>query len=448
MERRVDGRRRAVGAFLLGVMVSAGQGSAVAAPDLGRPLTLEMCVEISREQSDQLARAQANLQSARGSSRMAASAYLPSLSLGAGWNRQWPERTAFISEYGTDPIIIKYDGSLSFSFRQTVLDLSAYADIRSSRRQYAASSDEFINTEADLIAATKQQFYACLAAIKVADVETGAVQVSREQLRRSETLFQLGSVARSDVLQAKVNLAQAEQILIERRNAVRVELSRLAMQMGLDPRLDLSLDTTLVLPDRDPEGSLDDWITRALIARPDLQAARSRVEAAHWAEKSAKLGRLPSVSAAYQWSTSGSSDNPWLDFESDNQTSTVWRWQLSASLPLFDGFGREGRIERAVGERRAQREILEFEEKSVALEVKDSFLSIRKERESLHAAESSVRLAEENLRLQQALYESGAGTLLEWDNANLALRRARLSLIQSQINLWLSHVRFWKAVGQ
>ena len=40
------------------------------------------------------------------------------------------------------------------------------------------------------------------------------------------------------------------------------------------------------------------------------------------------------------------------------------------------------------------------------------------------------------------------GTLLEWDNARLDLRRAEVSLIQAQINLLLAHVRFRKAIGE
>ena len=91
---------------------------------------------------------------------------------------------------------------------------------------------------------------------------------------------------------------------------------------------------------------------------------------------------------------------------------------------------------------------LERLEKEIALEVRDAYLSVANEWENLKAAESSVALNEENLRLQQALYESGAGTLLEWDNARLDMRRAEVSLIQAQINLLLAHVRFRKAVGE
>ena len=85
---------------------------------------------------------------------------------------------------------------------------------------------------------------------------------------------------------------------------------------------------------------------------------------------------------------------------------------------------------------------------NAALEVKDAFLSIAKNRESLRAAREGVQLAAESLRLQQALYESGAGTLLEWDNARLGLRRAQVSLIQAEISLLLSHLRFHTAIGE
>ncbi len=419
---------------------------AIAEPDLGQPLTVEECVEIALQQSDQLAEAQANLKTAHGSSVVSLSSYLPYISASAGWSRIWPVQERFVEGLGTQAVSPKYDGSISLSLRQNLIDLSTYADIRSSRQSYAASTEDLVDTEAVLKVTTQQQFYECLAAVKLADVEEEAVNVSREQLRRSETLFNLGSVARSDVLQAKVNLAEAEQILINRRNVVRVEHSRLAMVMGLDPRIDLVVDTTMVIPPIDPEGEIDQWIGDALLVRPDLRAARARLGAAEWSEKSARLGRLPSVEASWGYSRSSSSPDDWT--LQDANYSKGWRWRLSASVPIFEGLGREGRIEQAVGQKRARQESLDREEKSVALEVKDSFLSIRKERESLRAAESSVRLAEENLRLQQALYESGAGTLLEWDNANLDLRRARVSLIQSQIALKLAHVRFWKAVAR
>ncbi len=121
---------------------------------------------------------------------------------------------------------------------------------------------------------------------------------------------------------------------------------------------------------------------------------------------------------------------------------------VGLNMTFFDGLSREGRLQTATGSRRAQQESLDQLTQTAALEVKDAFLSIAKERESLRAAREGVQLAAESLRLQQALYESGAGTLLEWDDARLGLRRARVSRIQAEISLLLSHLRFHTAVGE
>ncbi len=431
----------------IAALACAGVADAQEGIDLSQPLQVEDCVAIALGENHLIGEAEARVTQSQGSAKMALRAVLPSVTGRAGWSEQArSEELPLVVEgqlVGTTDRI--YSGNLYLSANQSLIDLEGFYDLRSSRAVLSASHLDLDATREDVEFDVRGSFYGCVAALKLAEVEENAVEVAREQLRRAETLFNLGSVARSDVLQAKVNLADAEMNAINRRNVVRVEHSRLAMRMGLDPRIDLVVDTTLSIPSVDPVGSVEDWIQSAWETRSDLEAARERLHAAELGESSAKLGRLPTVGASLSLSHSGNSlTERMLD---DVDWSRTWTIGLGVNFTVFDGFLREGRIESAVGQKRAQREALDRQVKEAALEVKDAFLSIRKERESLNAAGQTVRLAEENLRLQQALYESGAGTLLEWDNARLDLRRARVSLIQAQINLIVSHLRFQKSIG-
>ena len=404
--------------------------------DLTEPLALDECVLIALAQSDRLREVEANVQSAHGASRAALSNVLPYATSGASWRR--------LDQSGTW-IQAPYEASVNMSAGINVLDLEGIYDLRRSRTSHEAARHDLSGATTDLTSTTKEQFYVCVAALQFAWVEERAVEVAADQLRRSETLFNLGSVARSDVLQSQVNVADSELALINRRNLARIELTRLAMVMGVDPRVDLMVDTTLVVPSEDPAAPIEDWMRIALERRPELKAARARLKAAEQNQAGLRLGRVPKLSMRYSTSLYGRGADEFLD---GAHTTTSWGLQLSASMPLFEGFSRDGRIEQAAGQARASREVLERQQKEIALEVKDAFLNILKERESLAAAETSVSLARENLRLQTALYESGAGTVLEWETARLNLRRAHVAWIQAKVSLLVSHVRFQKAVGE
>ena len=416
-------------------------------------LTADDCVQIAMEHNHSLGQAEAGVAGARGTARSGWREVLPSISTSAGYSLTKYDRV--ISgryDTATGQMLTSdktYSGSASLNASEQIT-LSGIKSFGSSRARLAASEFDLEATAEEVEVGTREQFYSIVAAIKLAEVEENAVEVAREQLRRAETLFNLGSVARSDVLQAKVNLAESDMNLINRRNVVRVEHSRLSLIMGLDPMLDITIDPTLSIPAQDPTGSIEEWIGRARQQRPDLRASESQLRAAELSESSAKFAYLPSLGASYTLSRRASSDvEQWLD-DSNEQNGPNTQWTIGAqlSMTLFDGFAREGRIQSAVAEKRSRELVLDQLGMQIVVEVKDAFLNIQKERESLRAAQSSVSLAEENLRLQQALYESGAGTLLEWDNARLDLRRARVSLIQAEINLVLSHIRFEKAVGE
>jgi outer membrane protein TolC len=187
-----------------------------------------------------------------------------------------------------------------------------------------------------------------------------------------------------------------------------------------------------------------------------VAAARARLRAAELAQSAARWLRLPTVGAQASWAQTkraGDQESPGYQTEEwetlpYDYTSEDWSVAVAANLNLFTGLQTEGEIERAKGQVLESRELLERLEKDAALEVRNSHVAIRDARESLNAARTSVSLAEESLRLQQALYESGAGTLLDWDDARLKLRRAELSRIQAEISLLLSHARFRRALGE
>jgi outer membrane protein TolC len=427
-------------------LISAG--TAVAEPDLSHPLTVDECVEIALEGNRSINQSRTSVDQAKGGTKTNLNCFLPNLSAQTSWSKSGGEQNDWrgLSEDEA------HSSNLSWQIQQPILDLSGIWSWRSSKASQYASEYDLANTIKTTEHEVRSQFFSTLASIKFTEVETNAVEVANEQLRRAETLFRLGSVARSDVLQAKVNLAQAEYSLINRRNEVRISYSRLAIYMGVDPRLDFTISEDVDIPQTDPEGDINEFIDYAFSNRIDLAAARARLHAAELSATSAMFSWMPYVNSSYGRSYNSRTNDAQTQQEIDlgiDETTSSENWSLSvrASLTIFDGMARQGRQQTATAQKRSRQIALSDSEDDAALDVKDSYLSMHKERESLRSAQSSVSLSEENLRLQQALYESGAGTLLEWDNARLDLRRAQGSLIQASLNLKLSHIRFERALG-
>ncbi len=434
--------------FTIGTALAGAQpaGQALA---LDGPLRVEQAVEIALENSDLVGQAIGRENAARGSYWASYNGLLPSITADGGWQQGRQAVAGLLTDEGST----LWGG---VTLRSSLINVPAWRSISAQKQAYTAASQDLDDARGAIEVSAREQFYASVASIKLAEVEDRAVSVAREQLRRAETLFRLGSVARTDVLQAQVSLADAELVAIQRRNAVSAQHGSLAIVMGIDPRAEFEVDSALVVPERDPEGNVDAWVEQALARRPDVAAARARLRSAELGQSAARWLRLPTLGAQASWDkTKRDGDQKqrdpftgaWYTSPYD-YTSEDWSVAIAATLTLFNGLQTEGEIERAKGFELESRETLERLEKEVALEVRNLSLAIRDARESVNAARTGVTLAAENLRLQQALYESGAGTLLDWDDARLKLRRAEVASIQAEIALLLSHARFQRALGE
>ena len=122
------------------------------------------------------------------------------------------------------------------------------------------------------------------------------------QERRITSMFELGSVARVDVLKAKVRVSDADVALIRQQNQVDIERARLATMLGLEPHTPLQLAGELQ-PGPAPLDS-----TQAVLEsdrRPDLQSAREQLRSAKNMHRAATLSRIPGLFATFSYSNSG-----------------------------------------------------------------------------------------------------------------------------------------------
>ena len=353
--------------------------------------------------------------------------------------------------------------NLGFSVRE---DLSLPLWYRYRSAQASVQSAKFGREAAaqDLAFQVKQQFYLTLRAQDLLTVQEEDLRLARDEERRINSMFELGSVARVDVLKARVRVSDAEVVLIRQRNTVDIEKARLATLLGYSPssRIQLAGDLQASVSTVDSSSAVDD-----ALMRPDLLQAQEDLRSANNSYRAAVWSRAPGLFASFDWNSSvGSSqsdniqsaefpENPSpgdttstlfvFPVESDTERDG-WTLRVGASVSL-DAFLNMGQHKRSRSAMRQAEYSLEGKELAVQQELEESILNYRASVTAIEAAQRGVESSEEDLRLSQERYQQGLGTVLELLEAQVNLTRSRNNLVNALTGLKISEAALDKARG-
>lgn len=440
-------------ASLLAFLFAAG-AAAQEMPILPDSLTVEQAVAIALERNYDVAVAAANLLAAQGRVWQSYRGLLPSVDARATLNHQQGRTPGGIDESGRIRIG-KYSNDnqqVGIGLSQSIFSWANIQNLKGAKAGERAGRGLNEAQKLDVALAVRIQFYELLKAMRLSEVRDEAVSLAEDQLRRAETLFELGSVARNDVLQARVNLQQARLEQIGARNRVEIERARLNQLLGLPVNTPLKISRAI---DTRPRGEIDSTavVAEALAKRPDLAAARESVNAAEASLGAAKASHYPELFGNLDWGKTyypgeGAADTSGVRITTFDNDNYGWSARAGVSLNVFDGLLAEGQVKSARGNLNSERARMQQSELAATLEVKEALLGVREATQSIAAATEGVSLAEENLKLAQERYAVGSGTILELDEAQVSLIEARSALVDSWAALFVAEAQLERARGE
>lgn len=238
--------------------------------------------------------------------------------------------------------------------------------------------------------------------------------------------YNVGIVARADVLRSEVELANAKQDYITASNEYDVAEATLNNIIGTP------LGTTLLLKDRlqyEPyENDMAYCLAYSEQHRPELKQAEYGVDAAEAALVVARSGHMPKVyaNASNNWGGNGSN---WPGDDDEN-----WSVGVTASINVFDSGVTWSKIHAAqealVQAKESQRQIKD----NVELEVRTDYLSMREAEKRITTAQVAVASAEEDYHIAVVRYQAGVGTNIDVMDAQEALTQAKTNYYQALYN--------------
>jgi NodT family efflux transporter outer membrane factor (OMF) lipoprotein len=273
------------------------------------------------------------------------------------------------------------------------------------------------------------------------DAQEDIIKAESDELDVMRKQFDLGGIAKTDVLAQQSELAQTQATLpslqkqlLQQRHLIAALIGRFPSQArGATPTL-----TTLHLP-ADLPVSLP---SRLVEQRPDMRAAEAQLHQASAEIGVAVANRLPQVTLT------GDYGNAALQLGSlFSPSSVVWNIAAGATQPIFHG-GTLLHQQRAA---EAGYEAAFGQYKNVVLtafqNVADALHALRSDADAVKAQQNAVNASALSLDLTRSQYQLGAITYVNLLNAQRTYQQARLSLVQAQAARLADTVALFQALG-
>ncbi len=417
-------------------------------------LTLAQCIEYGLQYNLALRTAKLDIDDAYQSEREALSRGLPNLDATFDLTRNEVIQRIFLpgtfvgdvtpgavvpAEFGTD-----YTSTLGLSFSQMVFDGTFFVALKASKALRELTARTAQRTEVQTAEAITKAYYSA----QVALVNLAIVQANIERLEKqvadAEATYKNGLGEKVDVDRITVQLYNTQTQYDNAELLANLTLNQLKYQMGLRQDIELTL-AERITPDNRPNFREDltkafDYTTR--IEYQVLQANRALLEQD---VRQYQVGYYPNV---YLFANGGANTGAGqLPVVNSSYWSGFLAYGLRVNIPIFDGFLKDSRIQRArVGLQKVENQIYDTEN-ALALEYENARVSMTNAIRSLELQERNVALAEEVLRVSRVKYAEGVGGSLEVVDAESALKEAQTNYLGALLDAYIAQVDLKKSLG-
>lgn len=282
-------------------------------------------------------------------------------------------------------------------------------------------------------------FLSAKRAEELGTVARESLDTAREHRKVANDQYELGVVARNDVLAADVQAANAESALIAAENRIELSRSRLALTMGYpgDKAVAPEPGDFPAAPAATPP--LADSLRAAAELRPELRVQTAFVREAEASASAVRSEFAPTLFGQGGYSYETNSFNPFR---------SVFSVLVGGKVNLFAGGGDAAARREALLTVDRRKEGLGLLGDEIALAVKSAHLAIVEADKKRAVADVAVARAEENLRIQNDRYKEGLAISTEVLDAETLLTRAKVDHRNASFDLVEARYRLLYVRGE
>ena len=276
----------------------------------------------------------------------------------------------------------------------------------------------------DMVTQVKQAFFATLLAKEAFQVYKDVYENAVTNCQETEKKFRAQKATEYDLTRAKTNVANAVPDVYNAESSVILSLWQLKAVMGVD--LDMNIDVAGTLDDYSQQLFYDSSQADSLSLEDNTTMRQLAIQAEQLAHtiKMQKYAYIPTLSAAFSFSINAMTN----DFKFSQYQWTPYSYVgVSLAIPIFSGGKRYNDVRQA-----------KTQATQLKLQTMDTERNLRISiRQSLVTMETNIKT-----------YQVGKNTLLELNDARLALTQAELSASQAIYNFLIAKSQLEQTLGQ
>lgn len=414
---------------------------------------LRQCIDYALENNISLKQKKLTVEQNKLDVEQSKAALLPSLSFSTNQNmswRPWSQSTINLSggTMTSTQSTVSYNGSYGLNANWTVWNGGKNTKTVKKNMLTEEMGELSADQTANSIQEQITQFYVqILYQAEAVNVNEELRQTAHVAADRGKTMYEVGSMAKSDYIQLESQAAQADYNLVTSKTQLDNYLFQLKQVLEItgDEKFEVETENVSESDVMQAIPAKADVYSTALAIRPEIQSGKLQVESNDLAVKIAKAGYYPSVSLTAGIGTSNSSANDKAFFnqvKANNNNSLG----LSVSMPIFDGKQNKTAVNKAKLQYTSSQLSLQETEKELYKNIENYWLNATNAQQQYVFAEASLNSSKENYQLLQEKFDLGMINIVELNTGRTNLMQAAQQYLQAKYTTLynLAMLRFYQ----
>jgi outer membrane protein len=460
-------------------------------------LTIEQAVALARHNNPDFLVTRNNARNASLELRSAYGALLPQLSANLSGQYQQGGQQFFSGvSLNANSDVMQSQYSVGLTYR---LNAASFITPKVQRANSAAVDADIAGASENLAANVRQDYITALQSLALSHLNDSLVANAQVQLELARAKAQVGTGTLLDVQRAEVALSQQQVALLQARNQHNIDNLRLFQQMGVPQPPNVELVSTFNVTDTLP--SLEDLLGMAKRQNPTVVALRSREDVANLNVKRERTEYTPTLTLStgiggytYQYRDANFLVNQAQASTASARSSCVATQEVrqavglantlplcanlvftpamatsirdqnsqfpfsftpsprsvtaQISLPIFDGFAREQRVQEASVARENARYNVRSTELALQANVSAAYLTLQTAQQTVSLQQQNSAKAKQELQFVQDQYAVGLATFVDLTTSRAAYAQAENDRINAVYNYHKAVAALESAVGR
>ncbi|HEX5360743.1 MAG TPA: TolC family outer membrane protein [Fluviicoccus sp.] len=328
--------------------------------------------------------------------------------------------------------------------RQPLYRADLWRDYQRAKSSSSASEANYRQKQQELVLKVSEAYINVLRAQETLSTTQAEEAALKRQLEQAQKRFEVGLIAKTDVLEAQAQLDGAVANRISAEVGVANTREVLTAIIGKDPgtlsELRKDFAVTPPLP-----ASADEWAEMARSKNPQLTAARMNQEAAERTLSAQRAGHLPQLDLVASYSNT---DNKTSNLSLASRNGDATSIGVELQLPLYAGGRTNNAISQASYQSDAARDQVTAVERQLTAQARTAYLNASADSYRVAARSQAVKSTEAALAATKAGYDVGTRNIVDVLLAERNLYATRRDHANAKYDYLINTLKLRSASGQ